>query len=298
MTKDMSASIHARLLYKAQSERQDFQYVLIRYANERLLRRLSCTVHVHTFILKGATLFGLWLGEPHRATRDVDLLGFGEPAAARLADIFREVCEVEVEADGLRFDSTAVQVAPIRVDEVYGGLRVTLSAYLGKAKLSLQIDVGFGDAVHPAPDLVELPTLLSLPPPRVRVYPRESVIAEKLEALVSLGRANSRLKDFYDLWFLATTFSFGPDLGVAVRSTFARRGTPLPEGVPDGLTEAFATDPEKLIQWTAFLRRAGVSSQPHLDEVAAVLREFLGPVFAGEPEPDAIWPPGGPWGPQ
>jgi predicted nucleotidyltransferase component of viral defense system len=202
MTKEptnIGASVMARLLREAKERGEDFQLVLTRYANERLLYRLASSRHGAQFVLKGATLFTLWTGQPHRPTRDIDLLGFGEPSERRLRDIFRDVIAHEVEDDGVSFDGAALEVGLIREEQAYGGIRVVAVARIAKSKTRVQIDVGFGDAITPEPVLVDLPVLLDFPAPRIRAYPRETVIAEKLEAMVQLGIANSRMKDFHDV---------------------------------------------------------------------------------------------------
>jgi hypothetical protein len=215
-------------------------------------------------VLKGAMLFVVWDGTPHRPTRDVDFLGSGESTPDAVADAFRAACAVDAEPDGLTFDPLAVRAEPIRDRQEYGGVRVTLAALLGTARIPLQVDVGFGDAVTPAPAWATFPPLLpDLPAPRVRAYPAETVVAEKLQAAVALGIANTRLKDFYDLWLLAGTREFdGEVLARAIGATFLRRGTPLPATPPTALRSEFTRDPEKQQQWRAFLSRTGSLVRP------------------------------------
>ena len=229
MTRDqprnLPASVRSRLLALAKSRGEDFTFVLMRYGLERLLFRLGRSAHAHEFVLKGAMLFPLWSGNPHRSTKDLDLLGFGSPDASRLVRVFREVVAIPV-PDGIEFLPETVKAVPIREDAIYDGIRVTLEALLTAARMHLQVDVGFRDAVVPAPLETSYPTMLDVPAPVLRAYPREAVIAEKLHAMVDLGLANSRMKDFFDLWFLASNFSFdGGTLGESVRSTFGRRAT-------------------------------------------------------------------------
>lgn len=296
--KDMAASVRERLRQLAVRQNVEFQQILNRYAVERVLYRLSASKYASEFILKGATLFTLWEGFPHRRTRDVDFLGFGESSAERLRQMIEEILATTVTADGLVFG--AVEVAPIREEQEYGGLRVSTQAALGNAKIPLTIDVGFGDDVVPAPTLEEFPTLLDLPKPRIRVYPVETVIAEKLEAMVILGMANSRMKDFFDLWHLTRLRSFdGNRLATAVMATFKRRKTPIPEETPLALTPQFADDSTKQMQWTAFNRRS-VSSEtpPALQQVIERLREFLLPVLnsiRAQESFSATWPVGDSW---
>jgi len=200
---DTGTAVRARLLRLARERGEDFQLVLTRYVNERLLYRLAASPHGSRFVLKGAALSTLWTGEAHRATRDVDLLGFGDSSEANLRAVFAEVLALNVQDDGVQFQADSLDVGPIREDQDYGGVRIVLLALVTTAKVRLQIYVGFGDAITPDSLLVDFPALLDFPAPRLRAYPRETVVAEKLEAMVKLGLANSRMKDFYDLVVLA-----------------------------------------------------------------------------------------------
>lgn len=283
--RNMAASVRARLLARAKDAREDFQLVLTRYAGERLLYRLSRSTHASQFILKGATLFTLWRGNPHRATRDLDLLGFGSPEPSAIRAVLLDVLATDVDDDGLAFDAESLTVGLIREDQEYGGVRATLTARLDGAKILVQVDVGFGDAVTPAAEPTELPTLLDLPAPRLRVYPPETVIAEKVEAMCQLGLANSRMKDFYDLVVLARSFEFDGGLLVrAVRATFENRGTPLPGGEPVALTPEFYDDAAKRQQWRAFLRKTNAEDLGDLPAVIEMVRAFVLPVLRGSVE--------------
>lgn len=297
--KDVGASVRARLLRLVRERGDDFQLLLTRYASERLLYRLARSQHGASFILKGATLFTVWTGHPCRATRDVDLLGIGDASEARIAAVFAEVLALDVGDDGVVFDAGPLEVSPIREDQEYGGVRVKIMARVTAARIQLQIDVGFGDAVTPAPVRVELPVLLGDPAPHLLAYPRETVVAEKLDAIVQLGLANSRMKDFYDLAVLAKRFDFdGPVLVQAICATFARRKTALPVVLPVGLTDAFAADPSKVTQWTAFVRKSGARDAGDLEAAVATIRAFAeAPLMvAASGEPFARrWPAGGPW---
>jgi hypothetical protein len=252
--------------------------VLDRYARERLLYRLSQSPHGSAFVLKGATLFTLWFGHPHRATKDIDLLGTGAPDLDRLVDVFRDLCALAVDDDGTLFDPTSVSAARIKEDAAYEGVRIHLVGTLGSAVLNLQVDVGFGDIVTPLPLEADFPVLLGSSVPRLRVYPPETVIAEKLEAMVQLGIANSRMKDFFDVRFLGQHVPFdGSLLTRAIGATFERRGTGIPDEPPVAWTPAFTDDPQKKAQWTAFLRRSGVADIAlPLAEVVAGIQRFLG----------------------
>lgn len=297
MTRNLAASVRQRLLNLAGEKREDFQLVLTRYGLERLLYRLSRSPHQGRFVLKGALLLRVYTEADYRPTRDLDLLAFGSDDAAELADVFRELCTLEVEDDGLRFDPETVRAAPIREGANYSGVRVQLRATLAGARLPLQIDIGFGDAITPAPHDLEYPTLLDFPAPYVRAYPLPTVVAEKFEAMTVLGFANSRMKDFYDLWLIAQTFSFeGQELARAIMRTFERRGTRLTSN-PAAFSQAFVQDRAKQQQWNAFLKRTSLSAPP-LPEVVETLRRFLMPPTGATLEQRAFlstWPSGGPW---
>jgi predicted nucleotidyltransferase component of viral defense system len=211
--KDIGASVRARLLRLSKERKEDHQLLLVRYANERLLYRIAVSAYANQFVLKGAALFTLWTGRAHRATRDLDLLGFGESTEAHVRQVFTEVLRLPVEDDAVVFDVASLTVGPIREDQEYGGVRVVLGARIGNAKLRLQIDVGFGDAITPQAETVEFPALLDFPAPRLRAYPRETVVAEKLDALVQLGMANSRMKDLFDMVVLSRMFDFTEGVG-------------------------------------------------------------------------------------
>jgi len=270
----LSRSVQVRLAAHAKSIGVDPNLVLTRYGVERFLYRLSRSPHAERFVLKGALLLMAWLGETLRPTRDADLLGFGELSDDQLAGILRDVCAVEVEPDAVAFVPESVQVEPIRFEDAYGGRRATIERRLGKARLTVQVDVGIGDAVTPAPEWMEYPGLLDLPSARLRVYSRESVFAEKLHAMVLLGTRNSRMKDYFDLRALAREAAMEPGtLAEAIAATFARRKTAVPDGVPSGLSEEFANDAASHAQWQAFLTRNRLEG-PMFAEVVREVREF------------------------
>jgi predicted nucleotidyltransferase component of viral defense system len=291
--RNVGASVRARLLDRARAQKADFQILLTRYALERLLYRLSVSDQRERFVLKGAMLFATWQDDPFRPTRDLDLLGHGDADPAAVVESIRAICSVAVPDDGVIFDVAAIEAAPIRDEAEYAGVRVRTGATIAGARLPIQIDVGFGDAVTPEPVEIEYPVLLEAPAPVLRAYPPETVVAEKLEAIVSLGVANSRMKDFYDLWMIAQTFTFeGAVLANAVQQTFDRRRTSWPEQTPSGLGEAFAN--ERDAQWRAFLTRDRLAVAPaSLIQVNEDLRTFLQPVL--ERQQLASWSPGGPW---
>ncbi|RYF57165.1 MAG: nucleotidyl transferase AbiEii/AbiGii toxin family protein [Comamonadaceae bacterium] len=252
--RNVGAFVRQRLLNLAHARGQPMELLLTRYALERLLHRLSLSPHRERFVLKGAMLLATWFDEPHRATRDVDLLGFGDATKDALLGTFREIMAVEVD-DGMIFDLKGLRIEAIREEVEYGGSRLRTTAALAGARIPITVDIGFGDAVEPGVDDIDLPVLLDMPSPRLRAYPPETVIAEKFHAMVVLGRANSRMKDYYDVWMLTSAFEIDPErLRRAIAATFSRRGTAIPAEVPDGITEAFATDPAKQRQWDAFSR--------------------------------------------
>jgi len=291
-------SVKQRLLNYSRDRGEVFNLVLVRFAVERLLYRLTQSPHADAFVLKGAMLFAAWTGKPHRPTQDVDLLGFGDPSTERLASVFQEIAVVDVEPDGLTFDPASVQVEPIREDAIYDGLRVRMLAFLGTARVPLQVDVGFGDAITPGPQDLTFGPMLDLPAPRLRAYPPETVVAEKLDAIIVLGMANSRMKDYFDLWTLrqTTAFEMAP-LRAAIEATLDRRGTPKPKTLPTGLTDSFAEDESKQKQWAGFMRKMGdARGTPALAEVVGLVRAFLEPVIITASDTGADrWPAGGPW---
>ena len=301
LSSNLPASIRQKLKNHAdQTGESVFQRVLDRYAIERLLYRISQSDFQDKFLLKGATLFTLWGGGPHRATRDLDLLSFGSNQIPDLVDIFKTIISIPDPTDGLCFDPENIKGALIKEDQEYEGVRIQLLAKLGNIRLPIQIDIGFGDAMVPGPEEADFPTILDLPKPRLRVYPKEVVVAEKYQALVSLGMANSRLKDFYDIWHLANYSDFdGNHLSQAIAATFARRSTPLPSKLPQALTPEFYDDKTKIAQWKAFVKRAAINeSDLTLASVIGLLEQFLLPPTvalnsAGSYE--ATWTAQGPW---
>ncbi|MGH8539666.1 MAG: nucleotidyl transferase AbiEii/AbiGii toxin family protein [Stenotrophobium sp.] len=277
--RNLAASVRARLLNKARADKLDFNLLLTRYALERMLYRLSVSEQRGQFLLKGALLFDIWFDEPHRPTHDADLLGFGSAEIPHLENLFREISQIASD-DGIVFQADSVKAAEIRKEANYAGVRVTMTGLLDGARCPVQIDIGFGDAVTPAPENVQYPVILNgMPKPHLRVYPRYTVVAEKLEAMVKLGILNSRMKDYFDLWTLARHSDFdGAVLAQAIRATFERRGTSIPSGQPLGLTDEFAHDEQKTKQWQAFLRKNTLEPMT-LIAVIEALREFLLPVL-------------------
>jgi predicted nucleotidyltransferase component of viral defense system len=275
--KNMGASVRSRLLNLSKQRRQPFQMVVTYYVLERLLYRLSQTKHRDRFILKGAMLLTKWFEDPLRPTKDLDFLGIGSDDQNEMVSIFKEVCGVSFD-DGVVFDVDSVQIGRIREETEYGGLRITANATVDKARIRVVIDIAFGDSVEPGLQEIDLPVLLNFPAPHLRAYAPETVIAEKFQAMVALGRANSRMKDFYDIWVLSRTFKFADGkLPRAIAATFfARRKTEIPRELPDALTPDFANDPAKVAQWNSFV--ADVAFQPGtFADVIKDLSAFLMP---------------------
>lgn len=300
--KNMAASVRDRLLKLAHERGEDFQLVLTYYALERLMYRISLSTHRDRFILKGAMLFSVWSKEPYRATSDLDLWSRGDNGVAALEKTFREICGTAVENDGLEFAVESIHGEEIRAGQEYEGVRLTFEARLAVARIPIQVDVGFGDALGQKPESLQYPTLLDFPAPRLLTYPREVVVAEKFQAMVALGMGNSRMKDFFDVLFLARHFEFdGVRLSEAIAATFNRRKTPLPTAPPLALTADFYNDRTKQMQWRGFLKKGKLEPDAtDLAEVVAVISGFLMPPTvpaAGNKPFTKHWPAGGSWMP-
>ena len=297
---NLGASVSTRLLNKARQSGADYQTLLTSYCLERFLYRLGASDLRDRFILKGAMLLRLWADQPYRATRDLDLLRRGDSEFDAVRADLRAILAASVPPDAVSFDADKIQVEAIRAEDEYAGIRATLPAQLGTARLVMQIDMGVGDAVSPAPALCAFPTLLDFPAPRILAYPKEAVIAEKFEAMVVLGERNSRIKDFFDIYYLAGHFDFDREiLGQALRQTFARRGTPVPTDMPVALTAEYWANATRPAQSRAFSRRTGVEVPDDFAvKCSRRLSQFLAPLLedlrmpAGKP---GAWPPGGPW---
>ncbi|MEO6094260.1 MAG: nucleotidyl transferase AbiEii/AbiGii toxin family protein [Fibrobacteria bacterium] len=293
-------SIRIRLNKTLRERGEDVQWALQRYAIERFLFRLGKSKHREKFVLKGATLFALWGGNLYRPTRDMDFTGYGIQTAEEAVACIQEVLETPVEEDGLQFESAALTAEPIRDDAEYHGFRIQFQATLGKSRIPMQIDIGFGNAIQPPPLDEDYPTLLGDAKPNIRSYPKEAVVAEKLHALVILGERNSRLKDFYDLCVLAQRFAFDSRrLSKAIAATFERRNTALQGPLPDGLTPRFYSDSARSGQWRTYLQRNGLPGAPgDFNAVGEILRNFLGPIWDELTNPRGMsgeWAPGGQW---
>lgn len=298
--RDVAASVRQRLGNLAKAQSRPHQEVMQYFAIERFLHRLAISPHRDKFVLKGALMLTAWRAPTTRPTMDIDLLGSGQNRTEELEEVVRELCKIAVDpADGLAFDPESVTGEEITIEAEYVGVRIAFRATLGTARIPMQVDVGFGDAVVDADPDVELPTLLDFPAPRLRGYSRETAIAEKLNAMFQHGRLNSRMKDYFDILLLARHFAFdGDKLATAIQATFERRETPL-QARPVGLTQEFAEQPDKRTQWAAFLRKIRSTDAPtELDDAVTAAGAFLLPILAGLVETKAFggeWPPGGPW---
>lgn len=299
-SKNVSASVLQRLINLSKKKGDDLNLIFIRYSAERLLYRLSITEYSDRFILKGAMLFTVWSKFPHRSTRDLDLHTSGNPSRGEIREIFEVLCTTRVEDDGLRLDPSSIRLDDIRDMDEYNGLRVRLKAYLGKASIPVQVDIGFGDVVTPDVNQIKFPTLLDFPNPILLAYPPESVVAEKFQAIVVLGIINSRMKDYYDIWWLSKLFAFdGEILKDAITATFHRRRTTIPSNVPFGLSHEFISDGVKQSQWRAFIERSNLRmDMKEIGTVVASVLDFIMPPTLAAHASESfrkIWSKGGLW---
>lgn len=297
---NVAASVRARLLRVSKERHEDFTLTLINYAAERFLYRLSRSRCRERFVLKGAVLLTVRIGGQYRRTRDLDLLGIGERTEEAIRAAILAIVATNVDDDGLVFETGTLEVHPIREEDRYGGMRATMQVRLAEARIHLQVDVGFGDVITPAASSLGLPTLLpGMPSPDVLAYPIETVVAEKTEAMVDLGMLNSRMKDFTDVATAARRVAFeGDTLVAALRATFLRRGTPLPDGEVVSLSEQFVQDPRAQANWQAFATRIRPIGFESLAQVAFEVRRFLIPALEHSRSGRSFgstWKPGGPW---
>jgi predicted nucleotidyltransferase component of viral defense system len=297
--RNITASVRQRLLNKARETGRPFNELLQYYAMERFLYRLSKSKYADNFVLKGALMLTVW-GAPHsRPTMDIDLLGRIDNSVDAIVVVTRDICCEDVEADGISFDPASIKGESITEDASYEGVRVRFQGSLGTARIAMQLDIGFGDVVVPLSELVDYPTLLDLPAPRLRGYSRESTVAEKFEAMVKLGILNSRMKDFFDIWLFSRVFDFcGQRLAEAIVKTFSIRGTEIPLEL-DALVNSLAKDTVKNAQWQGFIRKNQLANVPQdFWEVVTAISNFLGPVaeaLASDHLFKTTWKAPGPW---
>ncbi|MDP8237682.1 MAG: nucleotidyl transferase AbiEii/AbiGii toxin family protein [Candidatus Hatepunaea meridiana] len=297
--KNLTASIHQRLLNNAHASNREFNEILQYFGMERLLYRLSKSIYANDFTLKGALMLRVWGITLPRPTMDIDLLGRIDNDLKTTIDVFANICDTTVEADGVQFEVASIRGEPIIEAAAYAGIRIYVKGSLGNSRLTIHLDIGFGDVVVPDTPKVEFPTILDFPAPTLHTYSRESAIAEKFEAMVRLGLINSRMKDFYDIWLLSTRFDFDRSiLSEAIRQTFQRRDTEIPEN-PIAFTEEFSTNPAKENQWRAFVARKRIDDVPtDLAEVVRAIKTFLQLVIndikTDKPKDDS-WKAPGPW---
>lgn len=280
-SRNLSQSIRAKLLQRSKQKKVDFNNEVTRYALERFLYRLSQSEYKNKFVLKGATLFKVWNGEPHRPTKDLDLLGFGESDIPEIEKEIKAVCEIQCE-DGIDLHPQSVTGETIKEDQEYEGIRIYINYTLAKNRGKIQLDIGFGDVITPEPLEREIPTEFDLPVPSLRIYPPETVIAEKFQAMVSLGISNSRMKDFYDILFISRNFELNGDLlKQAIEATFNRRQTSISEEIPLVFSTEFTQDSKRQQAWQAFVNRNKLPvSEESFSDIIEEIKDFLIPVYS------------------
>jgi hypothetical protein len=295
--KNVAASVRQRLLHKSRSDARPFQELVQYYAMERFLYRLTKSQHANQFILKGALLLQIWQTPEIRSTMDIDLLGRASNTESDLISNVIDIISVDVDPDGLSFLPENIAAERITDDAEHQGLRIRFPAKLDTIKLNIQLDIGFGDIIYPDPEESELPSILGFAPPRLLCYSRESVIAEKFEAMLKLRELNSRMKDFYDIWLLSRHFGFeGKILSEAIRLTLEQRGTELPEKIVAFSNDFIAT---KQIQWNAFRKKLRQDHVPvELEYIVVQVKEFISPIasaLTSRKSPPSKWHAPGPW---
>lgn len=297
---NVAASVRQRLLNRSRETGEVFDFLLQRYAAERFLYRLGESPYRERYVLKGAMLFPLWGGSLYRPTHDLDFTGYGSSEIGDVVEVFRQLCTLDVENDGVVFHADTLTADPIREDTEYHGLRLKFVATLDSARVSMQIDVGFGNAIKPGAERVDYPTLLEAPAPKICAYPPEAVVAEKLHAMVVLGERNSRFRDFYDLFILCSEFAFlGEPLSFAISATFERRQTEITSNIPSSLTARFYAEPSRAERWRAYAASRNLPGLPaDFGRIGDRLVAFLltpWQLLASRELFTAEWQPGGPW---
>jgi hypothetical protein len=297
---NVAQSVHQRLLTRAKKEQRPFNELLQHYAIERFLYRLGRSSHTDKLLLKGALLLRVWQIPRARPTMDIDVLGRVAGAPEAIAEILRECMTLAVEDDGMQYEPKSITIEAITLDAEYQGWRIRFKGSLGNARVVMQVDVGVGDAVYPKPIWIDYPVLLDQSAPHLLAYTPETAVAEKYQAMVELDKANSRMKDFHDIWTLMHNLDFdGKKLAEAIRRTFERRKTELPQSVPTAFTPSFYDDKIKQTQWQAFLRKGlGTTETPSLTDVTKALHDFLMPITEALRRGESFnlkWEQGGPW---
>ena len=296
---NIAASVHQLLLNKAKESSRPFNELLQYFAIERFIYRLSKSPHADQFILKGALMFSAWCGPASRPTMVIDLLGKIDNQLDTITAVMKDACLTDVEPDGISFNAETVEAVRITEDAEYEGVRVRVRGSLGKIRISIQIDIGFGDVIVPDADTVSYPAILDFPAPELKGYTMESTIAEKFQAMVKLGVLNSRMKDFYDIWFLSRTFDFkGEILGEAIEKTFEKRKTPV--NLEAALFDpSFGTNKDKNVQWRGFIRKAKLVGAPDtFEDIVVAVKLFLEPLARAIAERkmfNSVWTAPGPW---
>lgn len=279
MTTNLTESIKQRLLNYARAHQQDYNFVLRQYVLQRLMYRLGASEYAEDFLLKGGLLFWVWQQNFHRPTQDMDLLGFGSDDIDILKAQFLSIIQVACD-DGVEFKPGELTASTIKADAKYQGVRITGKANLHKTLVPYQIDIGFGDAVPSAATTATVPVFLSdVPAPILKVYPLESVIAEKFHAMVVLGFANSRMKDFFDIVTFASTLPLESlRLQVAIAATFNRRNTSLDYKTLELFSAGFKADRSKQVQWQAFITKNKLSTSDSFSLTVEKIEQLLEPI--------------------
>ncbi|MBL7211611.1 MAG: nucleotidyl transferase AbiEii/AbiGii toxin family protein [Desulfobacteraceae bacterium] len=299
--KNTAVSVHDRLRNMARESSRPFNELLQHFAIERFIYRLSKSPHADRFILKGALMLSVWSVPVSRPTMDIDLLGKLDNSLEEIKAVMRDACKMDVEEDGMSFNEQTVSASRITEDAEYEGVRVRIQGNLGKARVSLQIDIGFGDVIVPGPGKVVYPALLEFPSPELNGYTMETTIAEKYQAMVKLGVLNSRMKDFYDIWMLSHMFDFnGEVLTEAIERTFMNRKTDLTNN-PAIFDPSFGKVDTKQVQWQGFIKKARLSTVPgDFGDVVAGIKMFLEPPVTSLADGrtfHSTWKASGPWVP-
>lgn len=275
--KNIEASIKAQLKNKAKKVNRPFAEILQYYGMERFLYRLSQSKYADKFILKGALLFTVWDIPERRTTLDIDFLARFDNEVTAIETVIKDVCNVEVNPDGLKFDPKTVEGRIIKEDADYEGVRIKFIGFLDRAHIPMQIDFGFGDIVYPKTKIIDYPVILDLPRPHLKGYPQESVISEKFEAMIKLGPLNSRMKDFFDIWLMMRQFEFkGMPLVQAIKKTFNHRKTDIPKNKPLFADEIYDEKSDRQTLWNAFLKKGDIQHAPKtLSATAKEIEKFL-----------------------